>query len=148
MNAPALDTAIDDALFDYLPRERIKECYAKAPGGELREKFTSPHSSAALVANAFGLFLENPQLLSGVMGDEILGVELEQAARFPWAGGRHPCLDVLLTGAETLIGIESKRYEPFRGHPRAEFSSAYDRPVWGDAMEGYEGLRDQLLDDP
>ena len=64
--------------------------------------------------------------------------------RFPWSGGLHPWLDVGVQTAERLIGIESKRYEPFRDHKTATFSAAYARPVWGEAMGPYEAMRDAL----
>jgi hypothetical protein len=41
-----------------------------------------------------------------------------------------------------LIGVESKRYEPFRTKAEAEMSDAYWRPVWGDKMKGYQSCRD------
>jgi hypothetical protein len=148
MEARDLDSAIDAVLLPYLPRERIKLCYAHSPGNELRAKFISAQSSASLVANAFGLFLENPVLLEGLPGGPIQTVDLEKSLRFPWSGGRHPCLDVVITGSETLVGIESKRYEPFRGHTVAEISPAYRRPVWGAEMSGYEAIRDRLYVDP
>ena len=44
----------------------------------------------------------------------------------------------------TLIGIESKRFEPFRDAKRVRLSAAYDRPVWGGNMKGYERMRDRL----
>ena len=69
---------------------------------------------------------------------------LEATVRFPWSGGRHPVLDCLVTTPSALIGIESKRYEPFRGKKSASFSEAYWRPVWGDDLNGYEGVRDTL----
>src|SRR5690348_10362454 len=125
-----LEAAVDAAILPHLPRARIKACYAQAPGDELRGKFISAESSAALAANAFGLFLEQPQLLEGLPGQRALEVGLECELRFPWAGGRHPCLDVLIEGAEALIGVESKRYEPFRAHCLAEVSDAFLRPVW------------------
>lgn len=53
-------------------------------------------------------------------------------------------LDCLVTTPSALIGIESKRFEPFRGKSPASFSEAYWRPVWGDDMKGYEGVRDTL----
>jgi hypothetical protein len=39
---------------------------------------------------------------------------LEYCARFPWSGGRHPWLDALAETPETIIGVESKRFEPYR----------------------------------
>ncbi|ANY77487.1 hypothetical protein BB934_03990 [Microvirga ossetica] len=66
--------------------------------------------------------------------------------RFPWSGGRHPCLDLLVETSDTLIGVESKRYEPYRPKTPTALSEAYWRPVWGDSMKGYEGIRDSLRD--
>ncbi|MBL4870864.1 MAG: hypothetical protein JKX72_07915, partial [Robiginitomaculum sp.] len=43
-----------------------------------------------------------------------------------------------------LIGIESKRFEPFRDSKTAVFKPPYWREVWGDNMTGYEYLRDRL----
>jgi hypothetical protein len=145
---PETYAAIDAAILPYLPRDRIKACYAAAPGNELRRKFSSPKSSAALVANAFGLFLEQPGLLEGLPIERPSKVNLECEVRFPWAGGRHPYLDVLIEGNGALIGVESKRYEPFRARVTAEFSAAFRRPVWGDMMQGYEAIRDLLGADP
>ena len=64
--------------------------------------------------------------------------------RFPWSGGRHPCLDALIETRVALIGVESKRYEPFRGKRAPRLSEAYWRPIWGNAMAGYERVRDDL----
>ena len=137
------------ALLDHLPKDAILARYQVAGGKELISgKFASPESSAALVANAFGLFGERPDLL--FLPGECLGgqaaqrVDLETQMRFPWRGGLHPWLDVGIWTADRLIGIESKRYEPFRGHKEATFSQAYSRPVWGQAMSPYEAMRDSL----
>ena len=67
----------------------------------------------------------------------------EAVVRFPWAGGRHPCLDLLIETKGALIGVESKRYEPFRSKSKPKISDAYTRDVWGDRMTGYQQvLRD------
>jgi hypothetical protein len=55
-------------------------------------------------------------------------------------------LDVLVETPTALIGIESKRYEPFRAKGVARMSDAYSRPVWGDHMEGYGRVRDGVRD--
>jgi hypothetical protein len=34
-----LDAAIDAAILAHLPRQQIKDCYAQAPGDDLRGKF-------------------------------------------------------------------------------------------------------------
>ena len=43
-----------------------------------------------------------------------------------------------------LIGIESKRFEPYRDRKIVSLSDAYDRPVWGNAMQPFEAMRDRL----
>jgi hypothetical protein len=53
-------------------------------------------------------------------------------------------LDVVIETSVALIGIESKRYEPFRTKDTGTLSGAYDRKVWGDAMGRYEAVRDRL----
>ena len=132
-----------------LPESRILECLRRSPGNEIDSgKFDSPESSAALVANAFGWFLERPAdlpPLPGVPAGQADSVMLEAEMRFPWSGGRHPWLDVGVSTPTTLIGIESKRYEPFRPAKRSSFSDAYDRPVWGENMQRYTALRLEIL---
>ena len=44
----------------------------------------------------------------------------------------------------STIGIESKRYEPFRENPTGSFSKAYRRRVWGDRMGPFERMRDRI----
>ena len=43
-----------------------------------------------------------------------------------------------------LIGIESKSSEPYRPSLR----DAFWRPVWGERMRGYEGIRERLRHNP
>jgi hypothetical protein len=137
------------ALLDHLPKDAILARYQAAGGQEVVSgKFANPESSAALVANAFGFFADRPDLLS-LPGDVLGGqpantVALEAQMRFPWSGGLHPWLDVGVETSQSLIGIESKRYEPFRDHKTASFSAAYSRPVWGSAMGPFEAMRDTL----
>ena len=136
------------ALLDYLPKAAILACYQVAGGQELISgKFANPESSAALVANAFGLFADRPEALSLpnlVAPGDARCVDLEVQMRFPWSGGRHPWLDVGIGTDDALMGIESKRYEPFRDRKTAVFSPAYSRRVWGEAMGPFETMRDTL----
>ncbi|MFN4171423.1 MAG: hypothetical protein ACK4GW_06680 [Pseudorhodobacter sp.] len=134
----------DDLFLPGLPEARLRAALEASPGSELRRgKFASPDSSAALVVNAFGWFLDRPTdlppLAAGLGATRSVAIEAEM--RLPWAGGTHPWLDVAVETDRWLIGIESKRYEPFRPAKQAEFSTAYDRPVWGEAMQGHDRLR-------
>jgi hypothetical protein len=60
-------------------------------------------------------------------------------AAFPW-------LDAAIETDQHLIGVESKRFEPYRDEKRVSFSKAYVRKVWGNHMAPYEGMRDALAD--
>src|SRR4051812_32608329 len=101
-----------------LPVDLITAAYAGAPGNEIASgKMLSAESSSALVANTFGYFLGRPQQLPalpgcGDLGWPAIGLTLEMLVRFPWSGGRHPCLDAVIETNASVIGIESKRYEP------------------------------------
>jgi hypothetical protein len=126
---------------------------SKAAGKELESgKFSSPESSSALAVNAFGWFVCRPRLLPQLPGaptlNDVEHVEVEYCARFPWAGGRHPWLDAMIETPSLIVGIESKRFEPFRDKKRAILSDAYNRPVWGSEMEPFERMRDTLRADP
>lgn len=141
----------DDSLFlPGVPAGYIRSRLAKAGGHELTSgKLANAESSAALAVNTFGWFHDKPErlpafpMLDGDLFPAIV-VEVEYCARFPWSGGMHPWLDAWIETADTMIGIESKRFEPFRGSKRAAFSKAYDRPVWHDTMTPYEVMRDKL----
>jgi hypothetical protein len=77
---------------------------------------------------------------------EVKTVCLEKEARFPWSGGTHPRLDVLVETSIAVVGIEAKWYEPFDKQEPASFTHAYWRSVWGDHMGPFEKLRDQLTE--
>ncbi|MBA3910830.1 MAG: hypothetical protein C0524_13380 [Rhodobacter sp.] len=117
----------------------------RAPGHELVSgKFDNPDSSAALVANAFGWFLDRPKSLPplpGVPMGQPDDVQIEAEMRFPWSGGRHPWMDAVLTTPTTLVGVESKRYEPFRPRKTSSFSEAYDSRDWGPGMARFTAMR-------
>ena len=135
-----------------VPGEQIREIYDAASGNEIATgKFDSPESSAALAANAFGFFLNRPNILPPLPTCD--GAEwpasllyIEKEVRFPWKGGKHPWLDALVVTPSALIGVEAKRFEPFRDKPKACFSKAFWRDVWGDCMNGYQNIRDTLCE--
>lgn len=129
--------------------EFVRERLAAAGGNELGSgKFAHPESSAALAVNAFGWFAGRADMFPPLAGTDMAGaaevIDIEFCARFPWPGGRHPWLDAAILTRTHLMGVESKRYEPFRDTKRASFAAAYDRPVWGDRMGRYEAVRDLL----
>lgn len=132
----------------------VREVYDRAAGNEIASgKFASPQSSAALAANGFGWFLERPgqcpvfPAIADLSGP-VRKVAIERELRFPWSGGRHPWLDAVLWIDTHVIGVESKRYEPFRDTKVAELADAYDRDVWGEGMHGWCTMRDLLRAEP
>ena len=145
---------MNDRFLPGVPGPEIETVFAAAPGNEIESgKFDSPESSACLAANGFGFFLRRAADLPPLpgCGDErwpARSLMLEAEVRFPWSGGRHPVLDCLVTTPSAFIGIESKRFEPFRGRPKSAWSNAYWRPVWGKCMRGYESMRDGLHGEP
>ena len=137
-----------------VPGAEIESILEAAPGDEIGTgKFDSLESSAALAVNAFGFFLRRAPDLPPLPGCErevwpAISLFIEAGLRFPWRGGHHPVLDCLVETPSALIGIESKRFEPFRSKRPPSLSDAYWRPVWGDRMGGYERIRDRLRDHP
>jgi Restriction Endonuclease associating with ARP len=133
-----------------VPIEYILKRLNSAAGNELESgKLASPQSSAALAVNAFGWFINRPKLMVDLpqlqnVDWPAVRVDIEYEARFPWRGGRHPWLDAVIETKSHLIGIESKRFEPFRDTKNTTFRSPYWREVWGDKMVPYENMRDAL----
>lgn len=136
-----------------VPVDHICQRLKAAGGNEIESgKLAHRESSAALAVNAFGWFIDKPHSFPSLPDTEGAGpptmIDVEFCARFPWSGGRHPWLDAVVETDTHLIGVESKRFEPFRDRKRATLSSAYDRPVWGDVMRGFESMRDSLRVEP
>src|SRR5262245_40522406 len=101
------------AILAHLPADLILNCYQNAGGDEiLSGKFASSESSAALAANTFGFFLENPRRFSllrpPIEAGTVQEVRIECELRFPWTGGTHPWLDAVVSTERALVGIESK----------------------------------------
>lgn len=130
-----------------VPAEAVLSCLRRSPGNELGSgKSGSPESSAALAVNGLGWFIGRagllPQLPGVPMGrPEEVRIEVEM--RFPWRGGRHPWLDAAVMTQTTLVGIESKRFEPFRPGKVADFSPAFDRN-WGGGLSRHVALMRDL----
>lgn len=143
-------TDTDSLFLPGVDRDAVLAALNRAGGDEIRSgKFSSPESSAALAVNCFGVFLAAPQTLPPfpALADldwPAVAVEVERQMRFPWRGGRHPWLDAAVETPRHLVGIESKRFEPFRDTKCVSLSEAYDRPVWGEGMKAWCQMRDDL----
>jgi hypothetical protein len=144
---------VSQSVPDFLPGVPVPyvlERLGKSGGREVSSgKLASRESSAALAVNTFGWFHDRPRRLPpfAILGNKIslpTIVEIEYCARFPWTGGRHPWLDAWAETSEAVIGVECKRFEPFRGQKKGTLSPAYDRRVWRDRMGPFEAMRDTL----
>jgi hypothetical protein len=107
----------------------IKNEFGKGSGGEisgLRPKFCALHSSAALAANTFARWRNDPfdLALLEVGGMARFGtLELERPCR-SGLRGTPPHLDALAIGRNGVVAIESKCTEMLSEH-RASFRSVY-----------------------
>jgi hypothetical protein len=108
----------------------IEGDYATAAGRELAGKFCAAYSSAALVANSFGLFRnERHHLMPETAGFNALSLAgFEQTLPIAGLRGHAPTLDAVLTGGKSIVAIESKLTEPLT-IKRGEFSASYDKLV-------------------
>lgn len=140
----------DPRFLPGVPVDEVLAALSRAPGREMAAgKFDSPESSAALAANAFGWFLNRPDHLPplpGVPMGQPEQVEIEAEMHFPWRGGRHPWLDTVLTTPTTLVGVEAKRFEPFRPQKSVVFSESYGSRDWGPGMAAFEAMRVALIE--
>lgn len=133
----------DTAFLPGVPAEAVLASLGRLPGSD----FDSPDSSSALVANTFGWFLDRPRQLLPLPGVPMglpemveLGVEMQ----LPMRSTRHPRLDAVVTTSTTLVGIASKRYQPFRPPKAAAFTEPFDARDWGPGMARFGVLRKAL----
>ena len=133
----------DTSFLPGVPADAVLAALARLPGLDL----DSPDSSAALVANTFGWFLNRPRLLLPFPGVPMglpetveLGVEMQ----LPMRSVRHPRLDAVVTTPTTLVGIVSKRYQPFRPAKATAFTEPFDSRDWGPGMARFGAMRQAL----
>jgi len=149
-----LETRFKNICLEGVPHKHLIKRFNQAAGNEIENgKIFSERSSSALCMNAFGWFIQRPEMLPLFPRLEKqdwtpLSVEIECPLRFPWRGGTSPWLDAVVETNQYLIGIESKRFEPFTKSTPAPMSDAYWRDVWGDMMDGYQKERDIFRDNP
>jgi hypothetical protein len=134
----------DPVFLPGVPAAAVLAALARLPGLDL----DSPDSSSALVANGLGWFLDRPRQLLPFPGVPMglpetveLGVEMQ----LPMRGVRHPRFDAAVTTPTTLVGIASKRYQPFRPAKTIAFTEPFDGRDWGPGMARYGALRKALM---
>jgi hypothetical protein len=116
----------EHSLLPGLPADLIRSAYLGAPGNEIESgKFGSPESSAALVANTFGLFLEDPAALPALPSTPDCSwpaesMALEAIVRFPEKAhrGRQDAGPFVFRLIEELAG--SRSHDRMRNWPPIE----------------------------
>ena len=101
----------------------IKSDYCKGSGQEWLAKIRAIHSSAALAANTFGRWKNDPKKLKllGLSGFQSPQLEAQCPTGLK---GAPPNLDVLPQSEDVVIGIESKFLEPLK-LIKPKFSNSY-----------------------
>jgi hypothetical protein len=117
-------------------------------GNELQTKFRAIHSSSGLAVNCFAPFRRQIADLSLQAGDVFEGLQFERKCPTGLKGGRSPNLDVVLSGPNGIVGIESKLTEYLAKHS-ADFSPAYAEQIRDARREGgYFSEMLRLMDAP
>lgn len=135
----------DPSFLPGVPAEAVLAALGRLPGSDLDR----PDSSSALVANTFGWFLDRPRQLlpfPGVPMGLPETVELGAELQLPMRGVRHPKVDALVTTPTTLVGIASKRYQPFRPAKAVSFTEPFDARDWGRGMARFGAMRNALVE--
>jgi hypothetical protein len=131
--------------------ELIKEDYRGGGGMELDWKFRAIHSSAALAANHFARFKQEPDRLVILSQSGFNSVVLEK--KLPTGlRGIPPNLDVFLENHDCCIAIESKLLETL-SPKKPHFSTSYSKdrlphcePQWLDLIESAGSAPEGYLD--
>jgi hypothetical protein len=129
-----VDTPEDNLLADLSLSDFAADMEGGA-GHELRDKFRAVHSSAALVVNSFAPLrvAATPFSLLGHRQLKVEGFERKYPTGLPRA--QPPHLDVVLSGAEGLVGIESKCLE-YLTPKMPKFSDRYQTGIVDERATG------------
>lgn len=132
---------LQDNLLSAIAVEDFKADLQAGDGKELEGKFRAAHSSSALVVNSFAPFrtqIADLRLLDAGPFDQ-----LEFEKKCPTGlQGIPPNLDVLLSGPNNIIGVESKLTE-YLGKHSGKFSIAYRERI-RDERRGQPFFREML----
>lgn len=142
---------VDSYTDNLLPHVAVSDFEADltaGDGNELATKFRAVHSSSALAVNCFAPFRTRIEELVMPFGGPFRELQFERKCPTGLRGGKSPNLDVLLSGPNDVIGIESKLTEYLGGH-RARFSPAYAAQICDERQEqGYFQEMLRLQEEP
>ena len=125
--------------------------YEEGGGKELERKFRAVHSSAALVANHFARFKQEPGQLV-ILGQSGFNCVVLEKKLPTGLRGIPPNLDVFFENRDSCIAIESKLLETL-SPKKPHFSSSYSKdrlphcePQWLDLIESASNAPEGYLD--
>lgn len=129
---PSYATCLSEQLLPSVEQADFLEDLDGGDGGELEARNSSPpkflaaFSSSALAVNCFGPFRRHlPDLRIPRLGDATR-LDFERVCRTRTRGGRHPNLDVIIEGSQSIVAIESKCLEYLT--PKVpKFAASYDK---------------------
>lgn len=104
-------------------------------GNEMGGKFRAAHSSSALAVNTFGRFKTELSSFSLLNLSGFTSLRFEQKCPHGLAGRRAPNLDIVATGPDRVIAVESKCLEHLAPHV-AQFSPAYEAGIRDERRDG------------
>ena len=137
-----------DTLLPLVSADDFEADLSAGDGNELETKFRAAHSSSALAVNCFAPFRTRITDLTMPMGSRFMDLQFERKCPTGLRGGRPPNLDVLLSGPNGVVGIESKLTEYLWKH-RANFSPAYAEQIRDDRRDqGYFQEMLRLMEAP
>lgn len=124
-----------DTLLPLVSVEDFEADLDAGDGNELETKFRAAHSSSALAVNCFAPFRTRVDDLGMPMGSGFADLRFERKCPTGLRGGRAPNLDVVLSGPDHVVGVESKLTEYLTRH-RAIFSPAYAKQIRDKRRDG------------
>lgn len=116
---------LGDNLLPGISSADIEDEFAAGAGDELKGKMLAPWSSAVLAVNSFARWRNSPETLELAGLSAFLAPFSFEAACRHGVRGTRPHLDVLLTSANRVVGVESKCLEYLRPHAQAKVADAY-----------------------
>jgi hypothetical protein len=137
-----------DTLLPLVATEDFQSDLQAGDGNELLTKFRAAHSSSGLAVNCFAPFRTQIVDLELLNTGPFQSLQFERKCPTGLRGGRAPNLDVVISGQEDVVGVESKLTEYLTKH-RAAFSPAYVEQIHDWRREqGYFREMLRLIDAP
>ena len=137
-----------DNLVDGVTEDQFREDFAEGAGQELEGKMRAAYSSSALAVNCFARWRPDPSTLRLAGQTSFNRLRFEAKCPTGLRGGMPPHLDLLLTGSDSILAVESKCTEYMTEHA-ARFSDAYQEQITDDRRDtGWFREMEELREQP